>query len=253
MPRIIHILQKELRMKKQLFLDFISKYTLGGLIETVAWESKHGKLSARMISDHKNLVGEINYNNFDIKDFEGKKLGIFKTSRLVGMLNVCLDDIEASLEMIGDNPVKISITDERNVKVRYALSDLVVIPSVPSIKQVPTHFDVVATVDSDFVNLYSKAKSALPEVENFTVQSTDTQASITLGQTDTNDNVISMNFKTSSTKSVDAMQFPADLFRQVLLANKGVEGTFKVSSQGLATIEYITDEYTAKYYLVAKK
>lgn len=240
-------------MKKQLFLDFISKYTLGGLIETVAWESKDGKLSARMISDYKNLIGEISYNNFNIKDFEGKKLGIFKTSKLVGMLNVSLDDIEASLEMVGDTPVKISITDERNVKARYALSDIVVIPSVPSLKQVPTSFDIVATIDSDFVNLYNKAKSALPEVEDVTIQSTETEALIILGQTDTNDNVISMPFKTNSTKHTDAIQFPADLFRQILLANKGVEGTLKISSQGLAIVEYITDEYTARYYLVAKK
>ena len=74
-------------MKKQLFLDFISKYALGGLIETVAWEVKNGKLTTRMISDYKNLIGEISYNNFDIQDFEGKKLGVFKTSKFVSMLN----------------------------------------------------------------------------------------------------------------------------------------------------------------------
>lgn len=240
-------------MKKQLFLDFISKYALGGLVETVAWESKNGKLNARMISDYKNLIGEINYNNFDLKDFDGKKLGIFKTSKLVSMLNVSLDEIEVSLEMVGNNPVKLHIEDDRNVKVRYPLSDMVVIPAVPSLKQTPTNFDIVAKLDSDFTNLYSKAKSALSEVTDFTIESNGDSTTITLGQVDTNDNVISMNLKTDSEKEMAGLEFPADLFKQVLLANKNVDGTLKVSSQGLAIIEYETDEYTAKYYLLASK
>ena len=44
-------------MNKQNLLRFIQKYSLGGLIESVAWNAEGNKLMVRFISDDKTLLG----------------------------------------------------------------------------------------------------------------------------------------------------------------------------------------------------
>ena len=44
-------------MNKQHLLRFIQKYSLGGVIESVAWNAEGTKLSVRFISDDKTMLG----------------------------------------------------------------------------------------------------------------------------------------------------------------------------------------------------
>ena len=53
-------------MNKQNLLRFIQKYSLGGLIESVAWNAEGNKLMVRFISDDKTLLGEVDFNAFKI-------------------------------------------------------------------------------------------------------------------------------------------------------------------------------------------
>ena len=53
---------------------------------------------------------------------------------------------------------------------------------------------------------------------------------------------------------IDNVSFNANLFRDVLVANKECESaTLEVSSGGLARINFKIDEYDATYYLVAEQ
>ena len=53
-------------------------------------------------------------------------------------------------------------------------------------------------------------------------------------------------------EDIDKVSFNANLFRDVLVANKECESaTLHVSEQGLAKINFKVDQYDATYYLVA--
>ena len=56
-------------MNKQHLLRFIQKYSLGGVIESVAWNAEGNKLSVRFISDDKTMLGEVDFNGFTSKPF----------------------------------------------------------------------------------------------------------------------------------------------------------------------------------------
>ena len=71
-------------MEKSKLLNFISKYHLGKLIQSVAW-NVNGGLSTRFISDDKCVVGEVKLKSFQGDDW---KFGVYNTDLLVSLLGV---------------------------------------------------------------------------------------------------------------------------------------------------------------------
>ena len=67
-------------------------------------------------------------------------------------------------------------------------------------------------------------------------------------------NRVTLPVETESYDKIENVSFNANLFRDVLIANKECEGaTLEVSSGGLARINFKIDEYDATYYLVAEQ
>lgn len=240
-------------MHKSLLTGFISKYAINK-IDSVAWEIASKKLRTRFISDDKSMVGEVILSDFKYDgDMEGSKLGIYMTTQLIKLLAVLEDDINLSLNKLGDKLVSLKLNDH-TTKINYALSDLAIIPHVPVMKYIPKSFELVLKIDSDTANTYLRAKSALPEVVTFCVVSDGTEsAKIILGQTDVNTNTVTLNVATTSTEKLDKMYFNADIFADILSANKDSEAELEISSEGIGRIKFNTKEYNSLYYLVAKK
>ena len=60
-------------MNKTRITRFIQKYSLGGLVESVAWKAGDNKLTTRFISDDKTVLGEVELDNFSFELGEIKK------------------------------------------------------------------------------------------------------------------------------------------------------------------------------------
>jgi hypothetical protein len=239
-------------MEKQLLLGFIEKYSLGNAIESVAWESSNQTLKTRFVLEgDKSVLGDITLNKFQSAGFDGYKVGIFATSKLVSLLSVLHDTFDMSLQVVGEKPIAINFSDE-HVKVHSALSDLAVIPSVPNIKHVPSTYEVTFKITSTFASDFIKAKNALPDVDTFTLHTSGKKAQIVFGATEVNTNNIIFNIETEELTPIDDIAFNAKIFKQILLANKDTEATFKISKEGLAVVEYSSESYLARYFLVAR-
>ena len=75
---------------------------------------------------------------------------------------------------------------------------------------------------------------------------------VVIGYAEINTNRVTLPVETESYDKIENVSFNANLFRDVLVANKECESaTLEVSSQGLARINFKIDEYDATYYLVA--
>ena len=95
-------------------------------------------------------------------------------------------------------------------------------------------------------------KGALTDTDNFTVITDDEGVKIVIGYAEINTNRVTLPVETESYDKIENVSFSANLFRDVLVANKECESaTLEVSSQGLARINFKIDEYDATYYLVA--
>ena len=234
-------------MNKHSLNRFIDKYYLGGNCSSVVINSKGDSLSTRFITGDKNLLGELTMSGWS---FDKADLGVYNTEQLVKLLSVLSDNISMNLTKAGDKAVSLKISDTKS-DVNYMLSDLSVISSPPNLKSIPD-FEVKIKVDKSFMSKFIAGKGALTDTDNFTVITDDEGVKIVIGYAEINTNRVTLPVETESYDKIENVSFNANLFRDVLVANKECESaTLEVSSQGLARINFKIDEYDATYYLVA--
>ena len=234
-------------MNKHSLNRFIDKYYLGGNCSSVVINSKGDKLSTRFITGDKNLLGELHMTGWN---FDEADLGVYNTEQLVKLLSVLSENISMNLTKAGDKAVSLKISDTKS-DVNYMLSDLSVISSPPNLKSIPD-FEVKIKVDKTFMNKFIAGKGALADTDNFTVITADDGVKVVIGYAEINTNRVTLPVETESYDKIENVSFNANLFRDVLVANKECESaTLEVSSGGLARINFKIDEYDATYYLVA--
>ena len=236
-------------MNKHSLSRFIDKYYLGGNCSSVVINSKGNKLSTRFITGDKNLLGELHMTGWN---FDEADLGVYNTEQLVKLLSVLSENISMNLTKAGDKAVSLKISDT-NSDVNYMLSDLSVISSPPNLKSIPD-FEVKIKVDKSFMTKFIAGKGALTDTDNFTVLTDDKGVKVVIGYAEINTNRVTLPVETESYDKIENVSFNANLFRDVLIANKECESaTLEVSSGGLARINFKIDEYDATYYLVAEQ
>ena len=234
-------------MNKHSLSRFIDKYYLGGNCSSVVINSKGDKLSTRFITGDKNLLGELHMTGWN---FDEADLGVYNTEQLVKLLSVLSENISMNLTKAGDKAVSLKISDTKS-DVNYMLSDLSVISSPPNLKSIPD-FEVKIKVDKTFMTKFVAGKGALADTDNFTVITDDDGVKVVIGYAEINTNRVTLPVETESYDKIENVSFNANLFRDVLVANKECESaTLEVSSGGLARINFKIDEYDATYYLVA--
>jgi len=236
-------------MNKIVLDTFIQKYNLGGKINSVKWESNGNTLSTRFISPDKSLLGELTLIKQTLPEFE---VGVYDTPLLSKMLGSLADSIDFKLVNIDDNPVAFHLTDSV-ISADYVLAAIGVIPDVPELKNIP-EFTTLVNLDSQFINSFIRGKGALADVETFTVNPVDNGVEFVIGYSDINSNRISIKAQSGAVELKDSIAFNANLFSQVLSANKECsKATLHISDKGLAFIEFNVDDFNVKYWFVSQQ
>jgi hypothetical protein len=236
-------------MNKAKLTRFIQKYSLGGLVESVAWKAGDNKLVTRFISDDKTVLGEIQLDNFA---FTSPDLGVYTTSTLSKLLSVVGEDIELETQEIEGKAVNIFVKSE-NTKVQFQLADLAVIPNVPDLKKLPD-FDVDINFDGVFIDKFIKAKNALSEVDTFTILTEKKELKIVLGYSNINSNRVVFVVDKAYDGEIKPISFSAKYLKEILTANKEATSVvLKVSTQGISHVEFKIDDFNAKYFLVEQQ
>jgi len=234
-------------MNKTRLVRFINKYYLNGTVNSVVLNSKSDKLSARFISGDKTLLGELSMDKSQIEECE---IGVYNTEQLTKLLSVLDDDINVSINTSGGKSISLKISDAHST-VNYMLSDISVINKPPQMKQIP-EFDLEIDVTPQFINKFIAGKGALSETDNFTVITDGTDTKLVIGYSSVNTNRVTIPVTTSKSGNIENVSFNANLFREVLHANKECESAkFEVSGDGLSRITFKVDDYESTYYLVS--
>ena len=234
-------------MNKQRLVRFINKYYLNGTVNSVILNSKSDKLSARFISGDKTLLGELSMDKSQIEECE---VGVYNTEQLSKLLAVLDDGIDVSVVKSGDKSIALKVSDAYS-SVNYMLSDISVINRPPQLKEIP-EFELKINVTPQFVSKFISGKGALSDTDNFTVITGDSGTKLVIGYSSVNTNRVTIPVTTSESSNIENISFNANIFKEVLHANKGCESaTLEVSSQGLSRITFKVDDYTSTYYLVS--
>jgi hypothetical protein len=233
-------------MNKNNLLKFIQKYSLGGLIESVAWNAEGTKLSVRFISDDKTLLGEVDFNAFTSKSFN---VGIYTTSLLKNMIGVLDSDIALKVDKAGDKAVTLKLSSD-DTETSYQLADLGVIPPVPDLKALPD-FGIEIDMTSQMVDRFIKAKGALSDVDTFTVFTEGGDLKIAIGYSSISTNRVTFTAIKGFEGEIKPISFSSKYLKEILTANKeATNAKLKVSVDGLAHVEFQIDDFVCKYYLV---
>ena len=234
-------------MNKYKLTRFIDKYHLGGNVKAVVINSKGDTLSTRFITGDKTLLGEMTMNSWQFKDAE---LGVYDTEQLSRLLSVLDDDINLNLIQSGDKAIALEISDKYS-KANFMLSDKSVINQPPSIKEIPD-FQLKIKVDSNFITRFINSKAALPDTDTFTVITNNDTVNLVIGYSSINTNRVTIPVQVDVYNDIEKVSFNADLFKDVLVANKECESAIlEISETGLAKINFKVDQYDVTYYLVA--
>jgi hypothetical protein len=232
-------------MEKSRLINFIRKYHLNGLIQSVAWNSNES-LSTRFISDDKSLVGEVLMHEFSGTP---SKMGIYNTDTLIKLINVLGNDINFNVRISQDTPLAL-ILDDNSTTVNFLLADLSVIPTSPVMKQLP-EFQLTIKITKEFTDKFIRATSALSDSKHFTVAKNQksNKYQVVLGYNDTNR--IYLDTDCDASTDIDPISFYANHLREIIVANKDANGgSISISSEGLARVDFQIDGFETRYFLV---
>ena len=233
-------------MNKNNLLKFIQKYSLGGLIESVAWNAEGTKLSVRFISDDKTLLGEVEYNAYTSTPMN---VGIYTTSLLKNMIGVLDSDLTLKVDKAGEKSVSLKLSSD-DTETSYQLADLGVIPPVPDLKTLPD-FGISIEMSSTMIDKFIKAKGALSDVDTFTIFSEGSDLKMAIGYSSISTNRVTFIAIKDYTETVKPISFSAKYLKEILTANKeATSAKLKVSTNGLSNVEFQIDDFSCKYYLV---
>ena len=234
-------------MDKYKLTRFIDKYHLNGNVNAVVINSKGDTLSTRFITGDKALLGELEMNSWNFQDVE---LGVYDTEQLSRLLGVLDDDVTLNLTQSGDKAIALEISDQYST-VNFMLSDKSVINQPPPLKGIP-EFQLKIKVDTNFITRFISGKSALPDTDTFTVITSNDEVKLVIGYSSMNTNRVTIPVETETYEDIEKVSFNANLFKDVLVANKECEtATLEVSEKGLSRINFKVDQYDVTYYLVA--
>ena len=234
-------------MQKSKLDRFIQKYSLSGNVNSVKWKSDGNSLSTNFITPDKSLMGNVKLDDFI---FESTELGIYTTDQLQKLLNVLGESIDLKVTKVDDKSISLNVKNG-TASIDYNLSDLSVIPDTPKLKRIP-EFETNIKLDSEFINLFIKGKSALTDVETFTILEKNGEVNVVIGYANTNTNRVNIPVSTTSNGLKGQISFNANLFRDMLSANKEcTSAVLEVSNEGLARVNFKVDDYDSTYYIVA--
>ena len=235
-------------ISKQKLVRFINKYYLNGTVGSTVFNSKAGsqQLSTRFVSGDKSLLGEVHMDKWGYEDAD---IGVYDTEQLLKLISVLDDNVELSINKTGDTAFSIGLNDAYSV-ITYMLSDTSIINEPPQMKV----FELALDVTPQFISKFISGKSALPETDTFTVitDETSSKTKLVIGYSAVNTNRVTIPVTTSKFENIDNISFNANLFKEVLIANKDCESAeLQISSDGLAKINFKIDDFNSTYWLVA--
>ena len=99
---------------------------------------------------------------------------------------------------------------------------------------------VVNNIDCDYMYINASDENKVDDVR------------VVIGYASTNTNRVNIPVKTQKVGLTDVISFNANLFKEVLVANREcTSAVLEVSNEGLAKVNFKVDDYDSTYYVVA--
>ena len=239
-------------INKKEILDFIDRYSLGGILENVKWiiDDVTHTIFIGGTTDDSNIDVEVTLKkNYDIQSLN---VGIKSTLTLKKMISVLNDDIlSITPSFRGDLVTKLTFDDGES-EVTYVGSDLAIVKQYVPIKD-KGECVLKIPINDNFKSKYLKSKGAMLGESLFKIIKTKDKLKLSLGYSDRNTDRININIvpEFDNISSDYPLCFNAEYFKQILTNNDG-DSTLEVCCKDdkyISIIEFDNELYSCKYIL----
>ena len=153
---------------KNTLQSIISKYYLGGKVESVKWKVKDGKLDIDFMAPTKDMIGRLSCDKFPMVN-EGE-MAIFNTTQLNRLLNVLAGDLMLDASKTNKVLTKLTIQDAK-ASINYSLADPLMIQKVGEVDE-NIEWKVQAILENEDFHTFVRAASAIQGNEIVTLAAT---------------------------------------------------------------------------------
>lgn len=234
---------------KNKLVDFIKKYNLNKTNETVKVVSENGDLICDFISMDSTNVGYVKMKNVGFPDCE---LGIYDTSSLLSLLDFLSTDINVEFSYSPSKMIE-NVTFNDGVN---AIKYMTCRPDVP--REVPEfdfdnepNYEVKINIDAEFIGNYTKALSALPESQFFTIISDGKKTELLMNYNNEKSNTAKFKVDVVDNEhfeTKDTLIVKTDFINKILLNNRNSTNfVLNISTEGLVKLEVENGDFSAIY------
>ncbi len=244
---------------KNTLQSIISKYYLGGKVESVKWVVENGNLSIDFMSPTKDMIGKLKAKNFPITT-EGT-LAIFNTSQLNRLLNVLSGDLMLDAEKTKAVLTKLNIQDAK-ASINYSLADPLMIQKVGEVNE-DVEWQVNASLENEDFHTFVRAASAIQGNEIVTLNPTEDIVGapvlqFTFGERMEFSNKVEFHINAEFEENVrqdNKIPFNSEMLREIFNANKtSDECHLSFMDDGLLRLIFTSqDEGIDTTYFVVRK
>ena len=204
--------------------SIISKYYLGGKVESVKWNIEGGTLNIDFMAPTKDMIGRLTARDFPITQ-EGT-LAIFNTTQLNRLLNVLAGDLVLDAEKTKAVFTKLNIQDAKST-INYSLADPMMIQKVGEVDE-DVNWQVNATLENEDFNTFVRAASAIQGNEIVTLNPTEDIVGtpvlqFTFGERMEFSNKVEFHVNAEFEENVrqdNKIPFSSEMLREIFNANK---------------------------------
>ena len=204
--------------------SIISKYYLGGKVESVKWNIEGGTLNIDFMAPTKDMIGRLTARDFPITT-DGT-LAIFNTTQLNRLLNVLAGDLVLDVEKTKAVFTKLNIQDTKST-INYSLADPMMIQKVGEVDE-DVNWQVNATLENEDFNTFVRAASAIQGNEIVTLNPTEDIVGtpvlqFTFGERMEFSNKVEFHVNAEFKENVrqdNKIPFSSEMLREIFNANK---------------------------------
>lgn len=243
-------------MKKEKLIRFINKYSLDNIFESVKWKhiAAEKVLHTRGELQQKSFVMDVRMKDFTEFN-DDVVIPVVNTQKIKAMISPFEEDIALTLSKVGDRVVGFTVSDQ-NCESYCTAADPNAIPPVPKDLSDKEIYEVNIALTEEFVEKFSKARAALPDVEEFTIRmNKNDKVEFVIGYSVANTNRITLTAPTINGKDKfdgQPIKFVAKNFLEVLKANKEVtDGVMYLTSRGVIKTVFKGDDFDCLYFQFA--
>jgi hypothetical protein len=142
---------------KNTLQSIISKYYLGGKVESVKWVVEDKKLHIDFMAPTKDMIGRLSCSNFPL--LTDGTLAVFNTTQLNRLLNVLSGDLMLDASKTKKVLTKLTIQDAKST-INYSLADPLMIQKVGEVDE-DIDWKVQATLENEDFHTFVRAASAI--------------------------------------------------------------------------------------------